>query len=324
MLRIMILTIVVVLNCASFSAALEILYPGNETYINRSEALVIKAGEGVDGLVVEIAGETSDLIDISGEQYRAVFQDMLILQPVFDPGENRVKVRGYQQGEMIAETEVKFFLRADQLAPPPEGFRRFLMHVPEKEAACVACHDLSPNEAAMDLPSAQKNPCVTCHRGMLRPEWSHGPAGAYECGSCHELQNDKGRFRERTIHADLCNECHQDIVDEYLGQKNVHGPVEAGLCNTCHDSHATPHQGQLVAEVNELCLGCHEKIDEGVHVGRGVTGRSHPLSGPKDPLRAGREFSCVSCHNPHGGKGRWYFVGGVQGRFALCQKCHRK
>lgn len=324
MFRILILTTVVTLCCASFAAALEVFYPADGTYINRSEVLVIKAGEGVDGLVVELNGESSDLIDISGEQYRAAFQDMLILRPEFDPGKNQIKVRAYKHGEKVAETEVKFFLRTDQLAPPPEGYRRFLMHVPEKEAACVACHNLNPTEADISNPSPQKNPCVTCHRGLLRPKWTHGPAGAFECGACHDLQNEKGRFRERKINADLCTECHRDIVEKYMQAEFVHGPVEAGLCNTCHDSHATPYRSQLVAETNQLCLGCHETIDDGVHVVRGVTGRPHPLSGPKDPNRPKRKFSCVSCHNPHGGKGRYYFVDGIKGRFALCQKCHRK
>lgn len=324
MYRILILVLWFTLMCTSVATALEILYPGEGTYINRSEALVIKAGEGIDGVVLEMGGQSSDLIDISGEQYRAAFKDMLILQPEFDPGKNRVKVRGYQQGEKIAEVEVNFFLRTDQLAPPPEGYRRFVMHVPEKEAACVGCHDMNPTEAAISHPSPRKNPCVTCHRGMLRPEWSHGPAGAYECGSCHELQNDKGKFRERKIHADLCTECHQDIVEEYMQAKYVHGPVEAGLCNTCHDSHATPYRGQLVADTNTLCLGCHETIDDGVHVGRGIGGRAHPLSGPKDPSRAGRTFDCTGCHNPHGGNSPYYYQRGIESRMQLCQMCHKK
>ena len=309
---------------ASAAIALEILYPGEGTYINRSEALVIKAGAGVDGLVIELAGDASDLIDISGEQYRATFKDMLILRPEFEAGKNQVKVRGYRQGEKVAEDEVNFFLRSDQLAPPPEGFSRFLMHVPEKEAVCAECHDMNPSEAAISQPSPRQNPCVTCHRGMLRPEWSHGPAGAYECGSCHELQNEKGKFREREIHADLCTECHLDIVNAYMREEYVHGPVEAGLCNTCHDSHATQYRGQLVAEANELCLGCHELIDDSVHVGRGVSGRPHPLSGPKDPSRIGRRFDCTGCHNPHGAKSKNYYQFGVTGRMQLCQGCHRK
>lgn len=324
MFRTLALAFLVALSAVNPAAALEVLYPADGTYINRSEALVIKAGEGVDGLVLELAGETSDLIDISGEQYRSIFKDMLILQPEFDAGKNRVKVRGYKQGEKVAETEVNFFLRTDQLAPPPEGYRRFLMHVPEKEAACVACHNLNPTEADISKPSPQQNPCVVCHRGMLRPEWSHGPAGAFECGSCHELKNDKGRFRERKIHADLCTECHQDIVEEYMTAKFVHGPIEAGLCNTCHDSHATPHRGQLLAETNELCLACHETVDDGVHVGRGMGGNPHPLGGKKDPSRPGRQLDCTGCHNPHGGSSKYYYQRGQSSRMMLCQMCHKK
>ncbi len=324
MCRALILAAVIVFSWISSAAALEVLYPANGTYINRSEALVIKAGDGVDGLVLELGGEASDLIDISGEQYRAAFQDLLILNPEFDAGENHVKVRGYKQGEKVAETSVSFFFRTDQLAAPPEGYRRFEMHVPDKEAACAACHNLKPTEADLDLSSAKNNPCVSCHRGMLRPEWSHGPAGAFECGSCHELENEKGRFRERKINADLCTECHEDIVEEYMQAKFVHGPVEAGLCNVCHDSHATPHRGQLVAEANTLCLSCHETVDDGIHVVRGVTGRAHPLSGPKDPSRKGRVFDCTGCHNPHGGNSTYYFQRGIGSRMQLCLICHRK
>jgi len=322
--RVLLLITVFSLLGAATAVALEILYPGEGTYINRSEALVIKAGAGVDGLVLELAGEASDLIDISGEQYRATFKDMLILRPEFEAGKNKIKVRGYKAGEKVAEAEASFFLRTDQLAPPPEGYRRFLMHVPEKEAVCAGCHDMNPSEAAISLPSPRQNPCVTCHRGMLRPEWSHGPAGAFECGSCHELQNGKGKFREREIHVDLCTECHLDIVNAYLREEYVHGPVEAGLCNACHDSHATPYRGQLVAEANELCLGCHETVDDRVHVGRGVGGRSHPLSGEKDPSRPGRRFDCSGCHNPHGAKSEYYYQFGVTSRMQLCQGCHRK
>jgi predicted CXXCH cytochrome family protein len=324
MFRVLVLTILLMVTGVPTALALQIIYPADATYINRSEALVIKAGEGIDGLVIELAGESSDLIDISGEQYRATFKDMLILRPEFDPGENLIKVRGYRQGEKVAEAQIRFFLRTDQLAPPPEGYRRFLMHVPEKEALCVECHDLQPTSRNISHPSPQQNPCVTCHRGMLRPEWSHGPAGAYECGSCHELKNEKGRFRERKIHAALCTECHQDIVEAYMQAKFVHGPVEAGLCNTCHDSHATPHRGQLVASANDLCLGCHEGVDDGAHVGRGVGGRPHPLSGPKDPSRPGRAFDCTGCHNPHGGSARYYYQQGALSRMQLCQVCHRK
>lgn len=324
MRRVLILSMLLCFTLLAQALALEILYPGEGTYINRSEALVIKAGEGVDGLVLELGGEKSDLIDISGEQYRAVFKDMLILRPEFDSGKNKVKVRGYFKGDKVAEVEVNFFLRTDHLAPPPDGYRRFVMHVPEKEAVCAGCHDMSPTEASINHPSPQQNPCATCHRGMLRPEWSHGPAGAYECGACHDLQNEKGRFRERKIHADLCTECHQDIVDAYMQEEYVHGPVEAGLCNTCHDSHATPHRGQLVAEANELCLGCHETIDDSPHVGRGVGGRPHPLSGDKDPWRPGRKFDCTGCHNPHGGKSPFYYQRGAKSRMQLCQVCHQK
>lgn len=323
MFRVASLILLLLVGGAAVVFALEVHYPADGTYVTRSDALVIKAGKGIDGLVLELGGEKSDLIDISGQEYRTLFEDMLILQPSYDPGRNRVRVTGYFEGEKVAETEVNFYYQTERTSAPPEGYRRYLMHTAEQEAACVACHNLSPEQADLDLPSAQKNPCVGCHRGMLRPEWVHGPAGAFECGTCHALQTEQGRFRERNIHAPLCTECHQDIVDGYLGRPYVHGPVAVGLCNVCHDSHASPHQGQLVASVNELCLGCHENISKGTHVGRGIGGRSHPLSGVDDPSRAG-ELYCTGCHNPHGGDSPYYYQRGAKTRMELCQVCHRK
>lgn len=323
MFRVAGLLLIMFVGIASIAAALEIHYPADGTYVTRSDSLVIKAGKGVDGLVLELGGEKSDLIDISGQEYRTLFKDMLILQPSYDPGPNRIRVFGYFEGEKVAETEVNFYYHTQRTSAPPQGYRPFVMHTAEHEAACVGCHNLDPKQADLDNPLPQENPCVGCHRGMLRPEWAHGPAGAFECGSCHDLQNEQGRFRERDINASLCTECHQDIVDSYLGMEYVHGPVAVGLCNVCHDSHASPHQGQLVTSVNELCLGCHEGIGKGAHVVRGVDGQPHPLKGVPDPSRSG-ELSCTGCHNPHGGNGRYYFQRGIRTRMELCQSCHRK
>jgi predicted CXXCH cytochrome family protein len=53
--------------------------------------------------------------------------------------------------------------------------------------------------------------------------------------------------------------------------------------------------------VNALCIGCHEGQKDGTHVTAIVPG-GHVVGGPQleDPKRDGREFSCASCHNPHG------------------------
>ncbi len=314
--------LLVLLGMTTPALAVEILYPADGTYVTRSDALVIKAGDGVDGLVLEIGGVESDLIDISGEEYRALFKDLLIVEPFFDPGKNRVRVLAYTQGEKVAETAIEFYYQADQTERPPENYQRFLMHVPEREALCRDCHNLNPTAAELDLPS-EENPCVSCHRGMLRQEWVHGPAGAFQCGSCHELENEKGRFREKSLHAPLCNECHQDIVDTYQQSPFVHGPVAVGLCNVCHDSHASPNRSQLIDSTNRLCLGCHEGIDKVGHIVRSISGKKHPLEGVKDPSR-NRMLDCTGCHNPHFGNSRQYFQAGKTSRLSLCQLCHAK
>ena len=96
------------------------------------------------------------------------------------------------------------------------------------------------------------------------------------------------------------------------------------MCSICHDPHASDYPAQLVAPINDLCLGCHAAISRDIHVVRGVGGHGHPLRGIPDPSSAGRELSCTSCHDPHGGRVNAFFQRGITDRFSLCQLCHAK
>ena len=62
-----ILFVLLLMLAAMPALALEIFYPADGTYVIHSDFLIIKAGEGIEGLTLEIGGEKSELLDISGD-----------------------------------------------------------------------------------------------------------------------------------------------------------------------------------------------------------------------------------------------------------------
>jgi len=131
----------------------------------------------------------------------------------------------------------------------------------------------------------------------------------------------------------------------------VHVPAGAS-CTTCHDAHASRHPSQLRQPIQELCLGCHAETPAGpdtslddllpagraatrppasggrrVHLDEGMTTghpiRGHPVSGRPDPVDRSKPLTCVSCHNPHGGRARQLFRFGAVGLSGVCVGCHR-
>lgn len=309
--------------------ALELVYPADGTYVIKSNYLIVKGGDDprLDGISIAINGIDSDILDISGKEYRDAFGDFLVVEPDLDPGENRIVVKGYAAGRIAAQVEAKVYFHRDPAAgDPPAAYRPFVMHLPEREAACAPCHDMNPTAKALAGVSADTNPCGSCHARMLNRKHVHGPAGVYQCTYCHDPKSTPARYQVKP-QADiaLCGDCHDDKIAEFRKNKFVHGPIEAGMCLVCHDSHATDNPAQLHLPPNVLCLNCHEGTDKGVHVVAVVgTGRSHPLQGEVDPSTPGRAFTCASCHNPHGGMGEKLFVRDVTDRMMLCRVCHQK
>ena len=306
--------------------ALEILYPADGTAIVRSDFLIIKAGDSpvVDAITVEFGGAKSGMIDISGVEYRKAFGDFVILLPGFEPGQDTVRIEGFVAGKQVATASSNFYFLTKPGEVAPSGYTPFVMHLPEKEALCAPCHNMSPEPALLDNESAEKNPCGSCHRRRLNYEYVHGPAGVFQCTYCHDSDSRPAKYVNRVEEAPLCGECHEHKIEEFKSRKYIHGPIEAGLCSVCHDSHASAHFGQLTAAVNDLCLSCHSGLDRENHVVRGMTGKGHPLEGPVDPSAPDRKFSCIGCHDPHGGNTPSYFQRGISARMELCQMCHKK
>ena len=306
---------------------LEILYPANETAVRRSDYLIIDVAEALplDGVTVTIGDVPSDFFDISGVEYRQQFGDILILLPEFDPGENRIMVEGFRQGEVVKQARATIYFLGLREEVPPEPYQLFVMHTPERQGKCDGCHhkfDYTP--AQLDKPDVAQAACGGCHqRYLITADHVHGPSGAFECFVCHETAGQPSQFAVRAGDTELCVDCHGDQIDEFNAKKNVHGPIAAGSCLVCHDPHASANPGQILRPAAALCQECHQVKEQG-HVVRGVSGKTHPLAGKPDPSREGRELDCVGCHNPHAGATPRYLQGDAASAMSLCQRCHKK
>jgi predicted CXXCH cytochrome family protein len=74
--------------------------------------------------------------------------------------------------------------------------------------------------------------------------------------------------------------------------------------------------------VNALCASCHPAQEDGRHVTSLLAGKGHVVGGDlNDPQRQGRDFSCASCHNPHGSDNPKLFYYG-ENSMEACAWCH--
>jgi predicted CXXCH cytochrome family protein len=184
---------------------------------------------------------------------------------------------------------------------------------------------MKPTEKqVMDVPD-KDNACYVCHKRMGNQKFVHGPVSTYSCVLCHPLTSIP-KYSTTKKGANLCFECHKEKQKEFKTFKFLHGPVAAGMCEICHDHHSSENPEQLHQSVSKLCLSCHEMAGKGIHVLALSDGSSHPIADKADPSERGRgrELSCISCHNPHGGMARYYYITGNDIKMELCQECHKK
>jgi predicted CXXCH cytochrome family protein len=309
------------------SAAVQLLYPEPSTYVTQSRHLILKLGNAdVENVVVTVNGVDSEPLPVGATEYKRVFRDYLILQPLWDKGRNQLTVDLFAGVKKIETYKAEIFY-----APPgdepevPKEFSRASLHRPEIETHCTPCHNMKPTaQQVIDVPD-KDNACYSCHRRMANQKFSHGPVSTYSCVYCHQLQGAP-KYSVAKRESKLCYECHQEKQKELKSFKVLHGPVIADMCEYCHDPHGSENPGQLRQPVGKLCLSCHEKVTIGVHAIALGDGSGHPLSGKTDPSEKGRgrELSCISCHDPHGSNGRYYFVTGNDNKMELCQYCHKK
>lgn len=311
----------------SAMGAVEFVYPLANSWVDRSGHMIIKFNENdLTGVRITVNGVASDMLEAGTPEYRKLFQDFFIAQAIWDTGPNKLQVDLFKGQQKIgsASTEIYYIPSGSGRQAPPE-FVPNTMHVPDRERQCIPCHTMQATPAQMNSNIPRENPCYRCHKKLINVKYVHGPVGTYSCGYCHSSKSEP-KYLVPKRGAALCYECHADMASQMKQRKYVHGPIEAGMCEACHDSHGSQNESQLIKPINELCLSCHGHLNTKIHVVRTTMGEGHPLKGRPDPLRktSGKEMSCTSCHNPHGGQVRYFFVGNPEDRMALCQMCHNK
>ncbi|TLM65636.1 MAG: hypothetical protein FDZ69_09035 [Deltaproteobacteria bacterium] len=321
-----VLGLVMLAGAAVPALALQIITPADGALLESPGHLIIKAGDkpAIDGLTIEINGVKSDIIPISASDYRKMFRDLLILQAEFDPGESRLIVEGYEGSRKVAEARAQVYLRSEYDVPPAR-YRTLPFHLAEREALCTGCHhNLKPTAQELAEPSPVSHPCATCHGKLIDRKHVHGPAGVYECTSCHDTGSKPAKYAVPDREGAFCLDCHQDKYDDFRKSKRMHGPVEVKQCLVCHDPHASDTLAQIRGKVNASCLRCHSTVQSGQHVVRGFSGQLHPLEGLVNPSDPSKPLNCASCHEPHAANLPAYLRGTGASTMVFCRRCHNK
>ena len=136
-------------------------------------------------------------------------------------------------------------------------------------------------------PSETEKKCLECHQPIIQNKFSHFPAQAGLCSTCHtvsakHLEDGKDPVQTKDTAAD-CFRCH---TQNDTG-KVVHGALSYDQsCIACHNPHGGDKRFFIKAEsVKELCIMCHT-APEGTDL--------KTKHGPVEDQR-----SCTNCHNPH-------------------------
>jgi predicted CXXCH cytochrome family protein len=188
---------------------------------------------------------------------------------------------------------------------------------------CVGCHaPHSSDQPKLVAKATTKEMCFTCHQDDLTGRAViHKPVAEGKCGECHGSHGAPNRWvLTKGEGKQSCYACHRPVDSG----KVKHAVLERYGCTGCHDPHGTANRFLIAKRTNELCASCHAGQKDGLHVtpvmaSGGRTG--HVVSGLIDPRRPDREFSCASCHNPHGSDHVKLFYMG-DGPMEMCDGCH--
>jgi hypothetical protein len=221
---------------------------------------------------------------------------------------------------------------------------------------CYNCHDVSDNIHPINMDPAKGTPPVT-----VPPDFPLERVGAHKgqvvCSTCHFIHAKtaglkllrgfpesshpddikKAKFKDRR---ELCKACHGEKLREKSPHKGKSAETEAQkrTCSFCHAKE--PKEGEPVKFTKnpvELCDFCHAATKGGHFL------LVNPFADPglADQVKASTlpmyngQYTCVTCHNPHGGTGEEKFIRkefvalALQSRRvrphfmkAFCEACH--
>jgi predicted CXXCH cytochrome family protein len=192
-------------------------------------------------------------------------------------------------------------------------------HSAAKLGECAVCHDPHSSENKGLLTAGRINDvCFKCHADDASGrKWVHKPITDKGCTSCHDAHGGDFKFNLADAEGNaLCLKCHAGVGAKV---KVKHKALDRYGCTACHTPHAGDNPKGLLKAANALCTGCHAEQQDGGHI-KTFSGK-HPVAGPADPKRKGADFSCVSCHAPHGSDNPRLFYAGATPQDA-CKYCH--
>ncbi len=249
-------------------------------------------------------------------------------------GENNISVEAYKDNKIVSTSAKKVYFTSkvhkDYKYPPLE-FEYNYFHTKKNEKICAKCHDMSVNEIkGVAFEDVTKSNCYTCHKPIGYKKHAHAPTVNWLCTSCHtgnvgkynRYDNNKSRFIAPDPIGPICFSCHKKTKKDWATKRFKHEPVESGRCNKCHNPHGSYQINYLRKPEFELCTSCHKDKINGSHIIRTYSKKIHPVHGKRDPLRKGRELSCVSCHEPHASNSSSFIK--AENVMSLCNKCHKK
>jgi len=184
---------------------------------------------------------------------------------------------------------------------------------------CAICHDphSSDQPKLVRKPTTQET-CFLCHQDDLTGrKVVHAPV-AKGCEQCHDPHGAPSRNTLKIGEGKAgCYKCHKPVDSG----KVKHAALERYGCTACHDVHGAAYAALMPRKVNAVCISCHPLQKDGQHVT--PVANNHVVGGSnlRDPKREGREFSCASCHNPHGSDNPRFFYYGSTG-MQSCAWCH--
>jgi predicted CXXCH cytochrome family protein len=184
---------------------------------------------------------------------------------------------------------------------------------------CAVCHAPHTSDQPKLIAKATINEtCFLCHQDDVTMRKVIHPPVAKSCTECHGAHGAANRNVLKAGEGKKqCYACHQPVDKGRV----KHAALERYGCVACHDPHGTAYGRLVPKKVNELCGGCHEQQKDGRHV-TSMSAKGHVVGGDLvDPRRPNRDFTCASCHNPHGSDSPKLFYMGTT-PMDMCASCH--
>lgn len=302
---------------------LQIHTPANKSYLEQEQVNLVVSVTDPNAMTLQV--------QVGGKSYarqlmKATQKRQVCLPVLLSPGLNRIEVMVSGGGGVIERKDLTVYLRSALLKSyqvPPEGFKRYYFHEPDREAACSSCHRMEANLHDLNPKNIADSPCYTCHKHKSSSLYTHKPVAAGACLSCHEVTQAKRKYTTRKPDKDSCFICHNVQGKLWKGQRVHHGPTAVGNCTVCHDPHGSYYPAFVKMHPTDLCLNCHHDKKTGLHVIAGFFAKGHPVRGAKNPLKKDRLFSCASCHNPHAGNNQNLLNQERENMDVYCRSCHK-